>query len=94
MGPHIYVGRAIAITAIASMTKVCAQMKNLRRAPGAQGQIKYVPGPLGSRRYLSDDWSRYQPFAGSESSFKAMRFCTIGRFELTTDSFSLESSFR
>ena len=66
-GPHGCAGRAIAITALTSMTRVCAQLKNLRRAPGAQGQIKYVPGPLGSRRYLSDDWSRYQPFAGSKS---------------------------
>ncbi|KAL8627546.1 hypothetical protein Q9189_006747 [Teloschistes chrysophthalmus] len=66
MGPHGCAGRAIAITALAAMLRVCAQTKNLRRAPGQQGQIKYVPGPLGSRRYLSDDWSRYQPFAGSE----------------------------
>ncbi|KAI4129585.1 MAG: hypothetical protein LQ338_002159 [Usnochroma carphineum] len=65
MGPHGCAGRAIAITALAAMTKICAQLKNLRRAPGAQGQIKYVPGPLGSRKYLSDDWSRYQPFAGT-----------------------------
>lgn len=66
MGPHGCAGRAIAITALAAMTKACAQLKNLRRAPGDQGQIKYVPGPVGSRRYLSDDWSRYQPFAGSK----------------------------
>ncbi|KAL8861303.1 MAG: hypothetical protein Q9178_002175 [Gyalolechia marmorata] len=68
MGPHGCAGRAIAITALAAMTRVSAQLKNLRRAPGAQGQIKYVPGPLGSRRYLNDDWSRYQPFAGSKST--------------------------
>ena len=67
-GPHRCVGRAIAITAIASIVKACAQFKNLRRAPGDQGKIKHVPGPLpGSRKYLSDDWSRYQPFAGSKS---------------------------
>ncbi|KAL8711250.1 MAG: hypothetical protein Q9220_004395 [cf. Caloplaca sp. 1 TL-2023] len=65
MGPHGCAGRAIAITALAAMTKVCAQLKNLRRAPGAQGQLKYVPGPVGSRKYLTDDWSRYQPFAGN-----------------------------
>ena len=67
-GPHRCIGRAIAITAMTSMIKACAQLKNLRRAPGEQGQIKHVPGPLpGSRKYLSDDWSRYQPFAGSKS---------------------------
>ena len=68
IGPHRCVGRAIAITALTSMIKACAQLKNLRRAPGDQGKIKHVPGPLpGSRKYLSDDWSRYQPFAGSKS---------------------------
>ncbi len=67
MGPHGCIGRAIAVTALASMLKVCAQLKNLRRAPGDQGQIKFVPGPLpGVKQYLSDDWSRYQPFAGSK----------------------------
>ncbi|KAK3178352.1 hypothetical protein OEA41_000487 [Lepraria neglecta] len=55
MGPHGCVGRAIAITALASMVKVYAQIKYLRRAPGDQGRIKYVLGPLpGSRKYLSD----------------------------------------
>ena len=68
IGPHRCVGRAIAITALTSMVKACTQLKNLRRAPGDQGKIKHVPGPLpGSRKYLSDDWSRYQPFAGSKS---------------------------
>ena len=68
IGPHRCVGRAIAITALTSMIKACAQLKNLRRAPGDQGKIKHIPGPLpGSRKYLSDDWSRFQPFAGSES---------------------------
>ena len=75
MGPHGCAGRGIAITALTSMTRVCAQIKNLRRAPGAQGQIKYVPGPLGSRRYLSDDWSRYQPFAGSKSALFVHCYC-------------------
>ena len=71
MGPHGCAGRAIAITALASILKVCAQLKNLRRAPGDQGQIKYVPGQLpGSKQYLSDDWSRYQPFAGSKLFFE------------------------
>ncbi|KAI4157319.1 MAG: hypothetical protein LQ342_008380 [Letrouitia transgressa] len=65
MGPHGCAGRAIAITALTSMTRVCAQLKNLRRAPGDQGKIKYIPGPLpGTRQYLTDDWSRFQPFAG------------------------------
>ena len=68
IGPHRCVGRAIAITAVTSMVKACAQLKNLRRVPGDQAKIKYIPGPLpGSRKYHSDDWSRYQPFAGSKS---------------------------
>lgn len=67
LGPHSCAGRAIAITALSSMIKVAAQLKNLRRAPGSQGQVKYIPGPLpGTRQYLNDDWSRFQPFAGSK----------------------------
>ena len=81
MGPHGCAGRAIAITALATMTKVCAQLKNLRRAPGLQGQIKSIPGALpGSKQYLSDDWSRFQPFAGSKFwplCFSDFSFCIL-----------------
>lgn len=79
MGPHGCVGRAIAITGLASMLKVCAQLKNLRRAPGDQGKIKFVPGPLpGVKKFLSDDWSRYQPFAGCKFLF--FKIYTLGLF--------------
>lgn len=91
MGPHGCAGRAIAITALASMTRVCAQLKNLRRAPGLQGQIKSIPGPVGSKKYLTDDWSRFQPFAGSKSSSVANLPCfppALIRHD------SLESAFR
>lgn len=90
IGPHRCVGRAIAITVLASMLKACAQLKNLRRAPGEQGQIKCVPGPLpGSLKYLSDDWSRYQPFAGSKSIIETARLIS----KLTRNN-RLESAFR
>ncbi len=90
MGPHRCAGRAIAITAVASMVKACAQLKNLRRAPGDQGRIKYVSGPLpGSRKYLSDDWSRYQPFAGSKSVIEIVPWSS----KLISNN-SLEGAFR
>ena len=77
MGPHRYAGRAVATTTVASMGKACAQLKDLRRALGDQGKIKYVPGPLpGRRKYLSDDWSRYQPFVGSKSVIENAVLCS------------------
>lgn len=63
MASHGCIGREIAIVGITSMIRVCAQLKGLRRAPGAPGQMKWIPGPLGSRKYLNDDWSRFSPFA-------------------------------
>lgn len=80
MGPHGCAGRAIAITALTSMTRVCAQLKNLRRAPGDQGKIKYIPGPLpGTRQYLTDDWSRFQPFAGSKFNLFPSTYIDLGK---------------
>ncbi|KAL9120964.1 MAG: hypothetical protein Q9187_002483, partial [Circinaria calcarea] len=62
--PETCCGREIAIVALTSMVKVAATIKNLRAAPGPQGEIKYIPGPLGSKKFLSDDWKCFQPFAG------------------------------
>jgi len=66
MASHGCIGREIAVVGITSMIRVCAQLKGLRRAPGAPGQMKWIPGPLGSRKYLNDDWSRFSPFATSK----------------------------
>jgi len=63
MASHSCIGREIAIVGITAMVRVCARLKGFRRAPGAQGQLKYIPGPLGSKKYLNDDWSRFSPFA-------------------------------
>ena len=67
--PDTCCGREIAIVALTSMVKVAATMKNLRRAPGPQGQIKSIPGVLGSKKFLSDDWRIFQPFAGGKFGF-------------------------
>lgn len=64
--PETCCGREIAIVALASMVKVAATIKNLRTAPGPQGEIKYIPGALGSKKFLSDDWKCFQPFAGGK----------------------------
>ena len=96
MGPHQCAGRAIAITLLTAMTKVCAQLKNLRRAPGDQGQLKYIPGPLpGTRKYLTDDWSRFQPTAGGKSKPHLISIAVASRISNANVSwFSLESTFR
>ncbi|KAF2199499.1 heme peroxidase [Delitschia confertaspora ATCC 74209] len=55
-GPHECLGREIAITYVVSMIKVCASLKNLRRAPGPMGLCKYIT--VGTERcYLNDSWS-------------------------------------
>lgn len=63
LSSHGCVGREFSVTGITSMIRVVAQLKGLRRAPGAMGQLKFIPGPLGSKKYLNDDWSRFSPFA-------------------------------
>ncbi|KAF2265211.1 heme peroxidase [Lojkania enalia] len=55
-GPHECLGREVAITYIVSMVKVCAELKDLRRAPGPMGLCKYIM--VGTERcYLNDSWS-------------------------------------
>ncbi|KAF2150654.1 heme peroxidase [Myriangium duriaei CBS 260.36] len=55
-GPHECLGREVALTYIINMVKVCAKLKNLRRAPGPMGLCKYIT--VGTERcYLNDSWS-------------------------------------
>jgi hypothetical protein len=55
-GPHECLGREVALTFVVSMVKVCAGLKNLRRAPGPMGLCKYIT--VGKERcYLNDSWS-------------------------------------
>lgn len=48
-----------------AMIKEVAKLGNFRRAPGEQGQLKSIPGPLGSRIFMDKTWSKFSPFASS-----------------------------
>ncbi|KAI9690830.1 MAG: hypothetical protein M1822_008449 [Bathelium mastoideum] len=55
-GPHECLGREVALTYVVSMVKVCAGLKNLRRAPGPMGLCKHITVRK-ERVYLNDSWS-------------------------------------
>ncbi|KAK6544846.1 hypothetical protein TWF694_001527 [Orbilia ellipsospora] len=61
-GPHRCLGRDANLIALTAMLKVFGKLKNLRRAPGIQGTLKYLPRPGGSKVYLKEDWSSLWPF--------------------------------
>ena len=67
-GPHACIGRPIVETAMAAQLRVFAQLKNLRRAPGAAGDLKSkaLYGPV--KVYMSEDWSEWVPLPASEFS--------------------------
>jgi hypothetical protein len=50
------------MTAITAMWKVVGRLDNLRRAPGAQGQLKKIPRPGGFFIYMREDRGSYFPF--------------------------------
>jgi hypothetical protein len=73
-GKHACIGRPIVEIAMAAQLKVFAKLKNLRRAPGLQGQIKRTvppPNPVSSdphenpgriEAFMKEDWSDWWPF--------------------------------
>lgn len=74
IGPHACLGRPIVEIAMAAQLKAFARLKNLRRAPGPQGQMKRTipaPNPVSSDPhenpgsitiYMKEDWSDWWPF--------------------------------
>ena len=65
-GAHACLGRAVALTAMASQLRVFAQMKNLRRSPGLQGVLKskVVNGVF--KVYMNENWNDWVPFPSSK----------------------------
>ena len=61
-GPHQCLGYGVSKLAMMTMLKTVGKLDNLRRAPGAQGQIKKIAGPGGVTLYMTADHSRYFPF--------------------------------
>ncbi|KAK6332263.1 hypothetical protein TWF696_002984 [Orbilia brochopaga] len=61
-GRHKCLGRDVDLIALTAMLKVFGKLGDLRRTPGVQGTLKYVPRPGGSKVYLKEDWSSLWPF--------------------------------
>lgn len=61
-GAHACIGRNIVTHALATQLKCLSKLKNLRRAPGGQGQLKYKIVNGAFKVYMKTDWSDYWPF--------------------------------
>ncbi|KAK6337318.1 hypothetical protein TWF730_002723 [Orbilia blumenaviensis] len=61
-GQHRCLGQDVNLIALTAMLKVFGKLENLRRAPGIQGNLKYISRPGGSKVYLKEDWSSLWPF--------------------------------
>ncbi|KAL4919990.1 heme peroxidase [Aspergillus aurantiobrunneus] len=61
-GAHKCLGIDLCKAGLSTMLKVVGRLDNLRRAPGAQGQLKKLPGPGGIAKYMTEDQSGFSPF--------------------------------
>lgn len=68
VGPHRCLGRDASRVALTAMLKTVGQLKNLRRAPGPQGQLKKIPRPGGFYIYMTENHGSYFPFPTSKCS--------------------------
>jgi cytochrome P450 len=66
-GPHSCLGRPIVTTAVASMLRVFARLGNLRRAPGAAGEMKNKVVGGAFKVFLLPDGSDWGSFPCSKS---------------------------
>ena len=67
-GEHLYIGRSVALTAMASQLRVFGRLKGLRRAPGPQGVLKSKVISGAFKVYMKEDWSDWTPFPASKSN--------------------------
>ncbi|KAH8646783.1 linoleate diol synthase [Xylariales sp. PMI_506] len=61
-GPQACLGSDIAQVALTEMCRSLFKRKNLRRAAGAQGELKKIQRPGGMYAYMRDDRGSYWPF--------------------------------
>ena len=66
IGDHRCLGTDASRVALTAMLRVVAGLKNLRRAPGPQGQLKKIPREGGFYIYCTENWGSYFPFPMSE----------------------------
>lgn len=69
LGSNPHLSRDVHTAALTEMFRAVFSRKNIRRAPGPQGQLKKVAQPDGSWAYLTEDWSSITPLPTS------MRVC-------------------
>ncbi|CAG8878159.1 unnamed protein product [Penicillium nalgiovense] len=61
-GPTTGFGEQVTKIALVAMLRVVGRLQGLRRAPGAQGQLKKIPQEGGYQVYLRGDGTAYCPF--------------------------------
>ncbi|KAJ5577571.1 uncharacterized protein N7459_006535 [Penicillium hispanicum] len=71
-GPSTGFGQEITKIALVAMLRVVGRLENLRRATGAQGQLKKIPQESGYYVYLRQDGTSYFPFPMCK--FLSLRF--------------------
>ena len=62
IGPHTCLGKDASMVALTAMLRTVGKLKNLRRAPGPQGQLKKIPRPGGFYVYMREDFGSYYVF--------------------------------
>lgn len=65
-GPHTCLGKDANMVGLTSMLRVVGKLKNLRRAPGPQGELKKIPRPGGFYIYMREDQGSYFVFPMSK----------------------------
>ncbi|KAM0100314.1 hypothetical protein ACP6JE_005135 [Aspergillus fumigatus] len=66
VGPHTCLGSEASKVALTAMLRVVGRLDNLRRAPGAQGELKKIPREHGFYTYMREDQSSFYPFPMSK----------------------------
>lgn len=63
-GAHACIGRQLITTALAAQVRALGNLKNLRRVPGPQGEVKFLwkERALGWKVFMTEDWSELWPF--------------------------------
>jgi cytochrome P450 len=71
-GPHHCIGQELSIVANTAILRCFALLPNLRRAPGPQGELKYVTKNDVVKVYLQEDWGSYFFFPTSTSHLSSL----------------------
>lgn len=65
LGPHACLGREASQVALVELFRALFRRRNVRRAPGVQGQLKKVARPGGFFVYMDEEWSGLAVFPAS-----------------------------